>query len=121
VALGGFARTLLLVGAVISMLGHTGAMILATPRMLFAFARDGFLPGGLARLIRRINRRSPRSSCRASSCSCSRSPARSSGWRFSRTFSILVMYGMCCLATWQLRRRDVRAGGTPFKVRRQQA
>jgi APA family basic amino acid/polyamine antiporter len=50
VALGGFARTLLLVGAVISMLGHTGAMILATPRMLFAFARDGFLPGGLARL-----------------------------------------------------------------------
>ena len=23
---------------------------------------------------------------------------------------------MCCLATWQLRRRDVRAGGTPFSV-----
>ena len=50
VALGGWARTLLLVGAVISMLGHAGAMILATPRTLFAFARDGFLPSALARL-----------------------------------------------------------------------
>ncbi len=25
--------------------------------------------------------------------------------------SMLVLYGMCCLATWQLRRRDVRGGG----------
>jgi amino acid transporter len=30
--------------------------------------------------------------------------------------AILVMYGMCCVATWQLRRRDVRAGGVPFRV-----
>ena len=30
--------------------------------------------------------------------------------------STLVLYGTCCIATWQLRRRDVRAGGTPFKV-----
>jgi basic amino acid/polyamine antiporter, APA family len=50
VALGGWARQLLLIGAVIAMLGHAGAMILATPRMLFAFARDGFLPPALARL-----------------------------------------------------------------------
>ena len=28
----------------------------------------------------------------------------------------LMLYGTCCLATWQLRRRDVRAGGTPFRV-----
>ncbi len=49
VALGGWARQLLLVGAVISMLGHAGAMTLATPRMLFAFARDGFLPAAFAR------------------------------------------------------------------------
>jgi amino acid transporter len=30
--------------------------------------------------------------------------------------SILVLYGLCCVATWQLRRRDVRAGGTPFTL-----
>jgi amino acid transporter len=28
----------------------------------------------------------------------------------------LVIYGACCLATWELRRRDIRAGGAPFKV-----
>ena len=30
--------------------------------------------------------------------------------------STLLLYAMCCLATWQLRRRDIRSGGTPFKV-----
>jgi amino acid transporter len=30
--------------------------------------------------------------------------------------STLTLYGTCCVATWQLRRRDVRAGGTPFRV-----
>jgi len=30
--------------------------------------------------------------------------------------SMLMLYAMCCVATWQLRRRDVRAGGTPFTV-----
>ena len=50
VALGGWARQLLLIGAVVSMLGHAGAAILAAPRTLFAFARDGFLPSLLARL-----------------------------------------------------------------------
>ena len=50
VALGGWARQVLLIGAVVSMLGHAGGMILATPRMLFAFARDGFFPSTLARL-----------------------------------------------------------------------
>jgi len=30
--------------------------------------------------------------------------------------STLLLYGTCCLATWELRRRDVRAGGTPFRV-----
>src|SRR5687768_11960692 len=38
IALGGWARTVLLAGAVVSMLGHAGAMVLATPRTLFAFA-----------------------------------------------------------------------------------
>lgn len=30
--------------------------------------------------------------------------------------STLVLYGMCCLATWELRLRDVRTGGVPFRV-----
>ena len=32
------------------------------------------------------------------------------------SLATLVLYGMCCLATWQLRRRDVRGGGVPFRI-----
>jgi APA family basic amino acid/polyamine antiporter len=116
VALGGWARTLLLVGAVVSMLGHAGAMILATPRTLFAFARDGFLPSALARL--HPVHRSP---VAAILLQCAIVLVLAITSTFERlailaNISILVLYGTCCLATWQLRRRDVGAVGTPFRI-----
>ena len=49
-SLGGWARALLLAGAAISMFGYLGGMTLSMPRVLYAFARDGFLPKILARL-----------------------------------------------------------------------
>ena len=116
VALGGWARTLLLVGAVISMLGHAGAMILATPRALFAFARDGFLPAILAR-VHPIHR-SPVAAI-VLQCAIVLSLAITSTFErlaILANLSTLVLYITCCLAAWQLRRRDVRAGGTPFRV-----
>ena len=116
VALGGWARQLMLVGAVISMLGHVGAMILATPRALFALARDGFLPSALARL-----HPSHRTPVAAIVVQCVIVLALAATSTFERlailaNLSMLVLYGACCLATWELRRRDVRAGGTPFRV-----
>jgi len=116
VALGGWARQLLLVGAVISMLGHAGAMILAAPRMLFAFARDGLLPSALNRL--HPIHRSP---FVAILVQCAVVLALAITSTFERlailaSLSTLVLYGTCCIATWELRRRDVRAGGTPFRV-----
>ena len=41
---GAWARTLLLAGASLSMFGYIGGMTLSVPRMVYAFARDGFLP-----------------------------------------------------------------------------
>jgi APA family basic amino acid/polyamine antiporter len=114
VALGGWARTLLIVGAVISMLGHAGAMILATPRTLFAFARDGFLPAALARV--HPEHRSPFVAILLQ-CAIVLVLAITSTFEqlaILANLSTLTLYGTCCLATWQLRRRDVRAGGTPF-------
>lgn len=116
VALGGWARTLLLVGAIVSMLGHAGAMILATPRTLFAFARDGFLPSALVR-VHPVHR----TPVAAILVQCTIVLVLAITSSFERlailaNISTLVLYGACCLATWQLRRRDVRAGGTPFRV-----
>jgi amino acid transporter len=98
------------------MLGHAGAMILATPRMLFAFARDGFLPSALVRLHPVY-----RSPIAAILLQCSIVLVLAITSTFERlailaNISILVLYGTCCLATWQLRRRDVRGRGTPFRV-----
>jgi basic amino acid/polyamine antiporter, APA family len=49
-AFGGWARALLLAGAVVSMFGYLGGMILSMPRMIYAFAADGFLPAMFARV-----------------------------------------------------------------------
>src|SRR5688572_3906222 len=43
-AMGGWARNVLLIGASVSMFGYLGGMTLSMPRMVYAFARDGFLP-----------------------------------------------------------------------------
>ncbi len=115
-AFGGWARQLLLAGAVVSMLGHAGAMILATPRLLFALGRDGFLPAALAR-----THPTYRSPATAILVQCTIVLALAISSTFDRlailaNLSTLVLYGMCCVAAWELRRRDVRAGGTPFRV-----
>jgi amino acid transporter len=115
-ALGARARTLLLAGAIISMLGHAGAMILATPRTLFAFARDGFLPATLARLHPVY-----RTPIAAIVLQCALVLVLAISNSFERlaiiaNLSTLVLYGTCCVATWQLRRRDVQGGGTPFRL-----
>jgi amino acid transporter len=116
VVLGGWGRTLLLAGAVVSMLGHAGAMILATPRTLFAFARDGLLPAALARL--HPVHRTPAT---AILVQCALVLVLAITSTFERlailaNISTLVLYGLCCVATWELRRRDERSGGTPFRV-----
>ena len=115
-AMGGWARQVLLIGAVVSMLGHVGAMTLATPRMLFAFARDGFLPATFARTHSEYH-----TPVVAILVQCAIVLALAITSTFEQlaiiaNLSTLVLYGTCCLATWQLRRRDVRAGGTPFRV-----
>jgi len=47
-SLGAWARSLLLAGAAISMFGHLGGMTLSIPRIVYALARDGYLPGALS-------------------------------------------------------------------------
>jgi amino acid transporter len=48
-------RLLLLAGASVSMLAWLGSGFLGTPRLLFAFARDGLLPAALGRLHTRTH------------------------------------------------------------------
>lgn len=116
VALGGWARQLLLAGAVISMVGHAGAMILAAPRTLFAFARDGFLPAALART--HPVHRTPAAAILVQ-CAIVLALAITSTFEelaILANLSTLVVYALCCVAAWVLRRRGVRMAGAPFRV-----
>jgi APA family basic amino acid/polyamine antiporter len=103
VSLGGWARSLLLVGAAISMFGYLGGMTLSMPRMVFALARDGFLPRALAAVHARYH--SPHAAIVLQS-------ALALALALSGTFenlailanvSALGLYLGCALAAWRLR------------------
>src|SRR5262249_21020001 len=114
---GGPGRTLLLLGATVSMLGYVSGMILAVPRTLFAFARDGFLPRGVGAVHPRFH--TPHVAIAVQSgLAC----ALAVTITFERlailaTATTLCLYGACCLAAAQLRRRGVRVGGVAYVVR----
>ena len=106
----------MLSGATVSMFGHVSGMTLATPRALFAFGRDGVLPAQLARVHPRF--RTPYIAIAVQSAITFLLAATSSFARLAilANVSVLLLYLLCCVAAWVLRRRDVRAGGTPFRV-----
>lgn len=108
---------LLAAGAAISTFGHQTGMMLATPRALFAFGRDGILPRVFASVHPRY--RTPHVAIIAQALVCATLAITSSFGALAvlATVSTLVLYALCCVAAWRLRARDVRAeGGIPFRV-----
>jgi amino acid transporter len=116
-AMGSWGRALLLVGATISMLGYVSGMTLAVPRALYALARDGFFPAPLAAVHPRF--RTPHVAIVVQTVFVALLALTSSFERLAilANLSLLVLYAMCSLASWQLRRRDVRTDTPPFVLR----
>ena len=116
VALGPAGRTLVLAGSVVSMFGYVSGMTLAVPRMLFAFGRDGFLPAALART--HPVWRTPHIAIvvQAAIVADLAIYGNFEVLALAANVTILLVYAACCLAAFELRRRDVRSGGIPFRV-----
>jgi amino acid transporter len=116
VAIGPWGRTLLLAGASISTFGYIGGMMLAVPRALFALGRDGFLPRALAAVHPR--HRTPHVAIAAQAVVTAALALTGSFEKLAilANLATLLLYAACCVAAWELRRRDVRAGGIPFRV-----
>lgn len=114
--LGPQGRALILAGAAVSMLGTLSGHVLAVPRALFALSRDGFLPGALASVHPR--RRTPHVAIAVQSTIACALALTSSFERLAilATATTLCLYAACCLAAWELRRRDVRAEGPPLRL-----
>jgi amino acid transporter len=114
VAIGGWARALLLAGAAVSMFGWVGGDLLAQPRALFALGRDGLLPRPLARV--HTVYRTPHIAILVYA-------ALGFGFAVSGSFrtlaliasgGALMLYLLACLAAVRLRSLGVRADGPPL-------
>jgi amino acid transporter len=114
-AFGGWARSLLLIGAAISMFGYLGGMTLSVPRIVFALARDGHLPGLFA--IVHPTHRTPQA---AIGLQTALVLALAISGTFERlailaNVSALALYLGCAVAAWRLRSSagaDARGSGT---------
>jgi APA family basic amino acid/polyamine antiporter len=115
-ALGSWGRDLILIGSTVSMFGYVSGMTLAVPRMLYAFARDGFLPRTLASLHSRFRTPFWAIAIQTVIVAILAVTGQFEQLAIIANGSVLLVYAACCLATVELRRRDVRAGGVPFHV-----
>jgi amino acid transporter len=115
-ASGAAGRQFILAGTLISAFGFLAGNILAAPRMLFAFARDGIVPRQFAAVHPRY---------RTPYVAIGTHAILACGFALTGSFralavltvlpTLLVLLG-CCLATLVLRRRDVRTNGEPFRI-----
>jgi amino acid transporter len=101
-SLGGWARSILLAGASISTFGYLGGMTLSMPRMLFALARDGFLPRVLASV--HPEHRSPQAAIIVQSAITLILAATGTFEQLAilANVSALALYFGCALAAWKL-------------------
>jgi len=105
---------ILLAGASISAFGFVTSDILSSPRMIFAFGRDGALPQFFAHVHPRY--RSPDVAIITYAVLAF---VLSISGTFERlavlsNVAVLLMYLLCCAACWVLVQRDVRSDGKPF-------
>ena len=115
-ASGGVGRQLILAGTVISAFGFLTGNILAAPRMLFAFARDGVVPSRFGAVHARY--RTPHVAIATHvtlACAFALTGTFGALAMLSVVPTLLVFLG-CCLAMLVLRRRDVHSEGAPFRI-----
>jgi amino acid transporter len=111
---GDVGKTIMLIALAVSAFGWTASDILSSPRIIYAFGRDRFLPRWFAQVHSKF-----------------RTPAIAIGTyavcafvlSYSSTFqelavlsniAVLSLYILCFLAALRLQQRDVRGDGPPF-------
>src|SRR5437899_2030514 len=112
--LGNLGRTILLAGATISAFGFVTSDILSSPRMIFAFGRDGALPAFFAHVHPRY--RSPDVAIITYAVLAFPLSVTVTFEQLAvlSNVAVLLMYLLCCAGCWFLVKRDIRSDGQPF-------
>src|SRR2546427_264649 len=105
--------TLILIAMIVSTFGFMTATMLATPRTLFAFAVDGYLPRSLARV--HGTHHTPHVAIAVQGVIVCAIAITGTYVKLAimADVAILLVYLACCLAVWQLRRLDLGAADNP--------
>ena len=112
--IGNLGRTILLAGATISAFGFVTSDILSSPRMIFAFGRDGALPRWFAHVHPRYHSPDVAIITYAVLAFVLSVTSTFEALAVLSNVAVLLMYLLCCAACWFLVRRDVRTDGQPF-------
>lgn len=110
-------RVMMLAGAALSMFGWLTSDLVGSPRILFAFGRDGLLPRALGRLGERGHAPFVAIICYgliAIALALSGSFAQLAA---PATLALATLYIAACSAAWRLARRGVAQAGTPLGFR----
>src|SRR5579872_1457736 len=110
-------RVLMLIAAALSMFGYLGSDILGSPRVLFAFARDGLLPAVLGRV--HPARHVPHIAilCYALLAIGLAATGTFAELAVLSTLAAAVLYILGCAAAWWLARRGVALAGPPLNFK----
>ena len=110
-------RVLMVAGAAISMLGWLGSDILGTPRVLFAFARDGLMPRVLGRVHAKTHTPYVAILCYATVAAVLALTGTFADLAVAATLLCAVPYAGGCAAAWVLARRGTAEDGAPLGFR----
>jgi basic amino acid/polyamine antiporter, APA family len=114
VFLGNTGRLLLLAGATISGFGFIASDILSSPRILFAFGRDGILPRWVAHVHPRWHSPDAAILFYTTVALLLSITSTFASLAIMANVAALLLYIICCAAAWELMRRNVRTEAAPF-------
>jgi len=117
VAIGRGGEILVIAGTAISTFGYVAGDMLAAPRGIYALARDGLLPSPIATV--HPVRRTPTVAIAVHAIACCALAITGSfeSLLVLATLATLLVYLACCVAAFELRRRNIQTGeGVPFRI-----
>lgn len=116
-SIGRSGELLVITGTAISTFGYVAGDMLAAPRGIYALARDNLLPSPIAVVHPVWRTPYVAIAIHAVLCCAFAMTGTFSSLAVLASLATLLVYLACCLATIELRRRNIRTGeGIPFRV-----